>query len=312
MAGMFKINLAPLRYAHIHRDHGGPVASISFRKSARLGENVFEAFAALDRAATGVPAGASRLYGDGDGDGAGTGPSKTAAVYRALSEALERWAWYSSFEARRPGLGFDLDPSTTGFAAFPGLSARSPRANALAEAIERWCLGMWWQGALSHRFLGPLRWEGVAGLEILAPGLDRAVALLWKDGPEGRAYGFAAGENLEAAAARAAVELGRNARALGNAESKRGTEAEKPRARNERRLLFFAGENGRAVFDARLRMDSHMGMGLSQEGKAQRIRPKLVVDCPVPGPWGKYAHVWRCLLDPAELHDTGADDYFHF
>jgi hypothetical protein len=297
---MFKINLAPIRYAYIHQDHGGPIASISSRESTRLGGNVFEAFASLDRSVTGMPVSESRLYGDSDGSG--TGSSKAEAVYRALSEALERWAWHSSLEAGRPGLGLDLDASTTGFAAFPGLGARSARANALAEAMERWCLGMWWQGALSHRFLGPLRWEGVKALEIASPGLSSSVVVLWKDSSISRAYGFAAGKNPALAAEKAAVELGRNIHVLEYTEAKRGTEAGMPGTRNERRLLFFAGENGRAVFDARLR----------SEGKVPGITPKLVVDCPVPGPWGKYAHVWRCLLDPTSLHDTGANDYFHF
>jgi hypothetical protein len=309
---MFKINLAPIRYAHIHRDHGGPIASISFRESTRLGEYVFEAFASLDKAATGMPVNDSRLCGDSDGSGAGS--SKAEAMYRAVSKALARWAWHSSLEAGRPGLGLNLDSSATGFAAFPGLGARSARSNALAEAVESWSLGMWWQGALPHRLLEPLRWESVNGLEIVSPGLSLSAVVLWKEGPVGRAYGFAAGKTREAAAKKAAMKLGRNIHALEYAESKRGTEAGVAGSRNERRLLFFAGENGRAAFDARLRMDSRAGSraGSRTGGKAQRIQPKLVVDCPVPGPWGKYAHVWRCLLDPSELHDTGADDYFHF
>lgn len=293
-----RISLAAIRYAEAHRDHGGPLASISFRQSERLGERVFEAFALLDKGVTGMDAFPTGLYGASHGSG--TAGRKSEAVYRAVSEALERWAWHSASQQQesRHRLGLDLDPSTTGFAAFPGLGPRSARVPALLEAGERWALGAWWERRAGYRALDPgPPWEGVKGIELLAPVAHGRVALLWKDLPRFRAYGFAAGTTLPAAVRKAAVELGRNIQVLEFAE---GGAAAANRA--ERRLLFFSGDTGRRAFDQRL--VTHSSSPLEA--------PSLIVDCQVPGPWAKYTHVWRCLFDPAGLHDPGTDDYFDF
>ena len=128
MAFWNSISLAPLRYAKIHRDHGGPVQTISARESVRLGEPVFEAFASLRPELMSGSGELSSLYGNSDGSGTAAG--KAEAVYRAISEALERWAWHESLKQNRAELRIDLDGTTTGFAAFPGLFARSARENA--------------------------------------------------------------------------------------------------------------------------------------------------------------------------------------
>jgi ribosomal protein S12 methylthiotransferase accessory factor YcaO len=273
------------------------LASLSFRRSEHLGEIVFEAFASLD-SSTGVVPSPRALYGEADGSG--TGRSRSESVYKAVSEALERWAW-EHVRGRAgdfPQLRLDLDPSTTGFAAFPGLWARTARPRAYLEAKERWSLAAWWEGRIGHREIHPLAWPGVRGIELLSPVPGGPAVVLWKEESGFRAYGFAAGTNLRRAIQKAAVELARNQQVLRYAESSRETAANQ----NERRLLFFAREGGRGIFDKRLQR--------TEPGAANP--PALVVDCQVPGPWAKYTYVWRCLFDPSEARDTGVDDYFLF
>ena len=236
----------------------------------------------------------SSLYGNSDGSGTAAG--KAEAVYRAISEALERWAWHESLKQNRAELRIDLDGTTTGFAAFPGLFARSARENAYFEAVERWSLSAWWEGKLGHSLFST---EGVNGVEILSPLAGGKAVVVWAPAAgNGRAYGFAAGATRATAVRKAKVELGRNLHVLEYYQSSGAA----PATLNEKRLVFFHSAAGISRFESRL----------SQPLPPQIPPPPLVVDCAVPGPWGEYAKVWRCLFDPSDLCDNGEPDYFHF
>jgi len=290
-------NIAFFSYSRVHRDHGGPVARIAARPGLCLGKPVFEAFCSLEEGLVGNKE-ESGLYGNSHGTG--TAGSKAEAVHRAVSEALERWAWHDALSEKRSGIGIELNSSTTGFAAFPGAFARSARPAAYFEAAERWCLGAWWEGKLSHAPIGKLLpWQGVNGIELGAPWAGVSVVVLWAETGGQRAYGFAGAASAERAAQRAAVELSRNIDVLRWHRENRGS---LPSTRNEKRLVHFAGNEGRALFDRRV------GTGAAGNGKT----PRLAVDCRVRGPWEKFAFVWRCLFDPGDIHDTGGTDYFHF
>lgn len=298
-----KISLAHLRYAKVHSGQGGPITKLTHRESLRLGEKVHEAFATLATDIMPRSQNQSNLYGKSHGTG--TSFSRTGAIYRAISEALERWAWFESGNspALHNALRFDIDDSTTGFAAYPGIMASSSRVNALYEAAERWSINAWWQERVGQRDItDKMPWPNVNGVEILAPFANCATALVWADVAGLRAYGFASGAHTQSASLRAAVELGRNIQVLEYFLTVRGSPAGNPYTRNERRLLFFASDAGKNLFDRRL----HKWTADTPTA------PKLLVDQPVIGPWTKYTHVWRCLFDPAGLHDTGTDDYFHF
>jgi hypothetical protein len=288
------LSLAHLRYAKIHRDQGGPLETISARESVRLGEPVFEAFVTLRRELMGGASERSSLYGNSDGSGTAAG--RAEAVYRAISEALERWAWQESLREKRAELRFDLDGTTTGFAAFPGLFARSARANAYFEAVERWSLNAWWEEKLGQEAFSA---EGLEGIEILSPLAGGKVVVVWAPAAgNGRAYGFAAGASRAAAVRKAKVELGRNLHVL----EYYGASGRAPATLNEKRLVYFNSSAGVARFESRL----------ARPSPPPFPPPPLVVDCAVPGPWGEYAKVWRCLFDPSDLCDNGEPDYFHF
>ncbi|MGZ3658870.1 MAG: hypothetical protein ACXVB9_08600 [Bdellovibrionota bacterium] len=289
------LSVAPLKYAHVHRDHGGPIASISFRERESEGLKFFEAFAHLDEAKTGYSVKGKFLYGDSHGTG--TAKTKPDAIYAAVSEALERWAWDSCSRdtALRAALRYDLDPSTTGFAAFPGLGTQGARKRAYFEAAERWSLAAWWEGKLGHK---PLAVSGAEGVQLITPTPACSVVVLWKMHKGLVCYGFASSYSAAAAAEKARVELLRNQDIL---EFYSQQSSLPPLNLTERRLRFFAEAAGFGRFQQRL---DRQGAGAGA--------PTLVVDRVVIGPWSQYAHVWRCLFDGGAVRENDGDDYFLF
>lgn len=285
------LSLAALRYRSVTAP-GGPLASLVDGPGELWdGRPCRHAFATLRPELRG-PVRPS-LYGDADGQG--TAVTRSEACHRAVSEALERWAFYAASrgpEAAR--LGFDVEPSTTGMAAFPGVTAAAARGLARLEAIERWSLLEWWRGRLPSRSRrGP--GGSAEALEVRTPFARAAVAVVWTPpatGGPGAAYGFAAGPDFATAAQKAAVELARNRRVL----SERGPGAE-PSLANERRLTFFASAEGHGAFLDRSRASALMPEGLPPE-------PPAVVDRELEGPWSRFAHVWRVLW----RHEGGPDE----
>ena len=73
-------------------------------------------------------------------DGSGTSIYKNIAVFKAISEALERLAFYDLAENKEKEYCFDKNPTTTGMAAFPSFSKSIARKNARVEAWERWAI----------------------------------------------------------------------------------------------------------------------------------------------------------------------------
>ena len=68
----------------------------------------------------------------------------------------------------------------------------------------------------------------------------------------------------------------------------------------ERRSLFFALEEGHELFLERLR---------SHSSKAVPV-PKPVYDGPVPGPWSRYADVWRVVYAPPSERFLSMDENY--
>lgn len=185
-------------------------------------------------------------------------------------------------------------------AAFPGLSAAGARRNARFEAVERWSLAEWWAGRLPAASL-PLGAPGARALRIGTPFDEAAVVLLWRgpgaDGPA--AFGFAAAGDPHAAAQKAGVELTRNLQVLARAAGA------PPSAVNERRLLYFSGADGFASFSARVEASLRWTA-------PPAAKPRPSVDCELPGPWSRYASVWRVLYPAAGPDDFQDDSVFRF
>lgn len=283
------LNLAPLRYRDVLAANGGPLEEVTCRETSLLGERWFTANAHL-REDLSAGVGKKQVYGNASGSGSDRSP--LVARFKAISEAMERWAHWAMFRsAEAARYGFDVDPSSTGLAAFPGLVARQARAAALMEAAERFNLLHWWEGWLVAR---PARspWSGVdaAVIESEAPGVT---VVLHRRAEHGHhAYGHAAAATFAEACRHAAIEMQRHESAVGRYVTvRRGEEPPADMHPIERRSLFFASDAGYAVF-----LEHLCGKPIGA-----RAHPQPVFDGAVPGPWERYAHVWRVLFAPPSL-----------
>ena len=297
------LNLASFRYRNVLASEGGPVERLEMAETILLGKRCFLANAYLEGGLAGN-AGASLLYSPANGSGTDTSPM--VARFKAISEALERWAhWQLHNTAEGRKYGFDVDPSSNGLAAFPGLLRRQARLSAMLEAAERFNLLNWWEGRLAA-LESATRWSGVRSATICseAPGIT---VILFKHTQAGTvAYGHAAALDFDTACRKAAVEMERHAQvverfALSHAGKIRD---QLPAAAHplERRSLFFALEEGHELFLERLR---------SAPTKAP-LAPKLVFDGAIPGPWSRYADVWRVVYAPPSDRFLGMDENYFF
>lgn len=266
-----------------------------------LGQREFLANAYLKAGLVG-DRGSRLLYSPANGSG--TSPSPMVARFMAISEAMERWAhWELHRSAHKASYGFDVDPSSNGMAAYPGFLSRQARPNALMEAAERFNLLNWWEGRLPASE-SDTRWEGVRVATICsqAPGVT---VILFKRTKEGFfAYGHGAALDYDAACCKAAAEMERHALVVSRfALTHAGQICDQlpPEAHPiERRSLFFATEAGHELFLERLRSRPHK----------PQAEPRLVFDGPVPGPWGRYADVWRVVYAPPSDRFLGMDENY--
>lgn len=292
------LSLASIRYRNVLVEHGGPVASIETGKFHVCGRQMFQANARLKTGLTTKRA--LSLYSDADG----TGTHRVLAIARhmAVSEAMERWAFHSTVRSERaPEFGFDVDPSSNGMSAFPGLLRNNARRKALLEAVERYSIIAWWEGLLDGRLM-ETDWPGVSAVAIEGPFGGVTVIAFARTEWGGYVYGHAAEESLGGAAERAVIELARHewvlrAWRLAFASGQNAV----PANLFERRCLFFASEEGYDTFQNRLHFSA----------QNSRLRPVVVCDRDIPGPWADYATVWRfALRPPTDGYLKGGERYF--
>ncbi len=247
-------NLATFKYRKVLSKHGGPVVRLDCHpKEIRQGEFGYEARAELS---------------DGNCFGLGSHEIKEVATHKAISEALERWAFHEMKQSKHKSLfGFDLDPSTTGMAAYPGLFKTEARHLAYAEALERYAVLGWWNRELPA-IARPYK-KDIEAAEIRTFHTNKVTAILWHRELNGHVYyyGFSSGENLCEACHRAEIELWRKKKVTQYPESHK----------------FFLET-----------------MEYTQKLHTTSKSPKLLVDEEIKGPWSKYTTVWRCLLGEAK------------
>lgn len=297
------LSLAPFRYRNILEKDGGPVRKVNASEGA-LWDGSSRFFAAASLVPSLRPAGPKRLALYDDDDGGGTHPSKNMACFIAISEALERWAYYATRRGeRRSEFGFDREDSTTGMAAFPGFTPSPARERARHEAAERWGLLEWWQGKLPARGLG-LSCSRAEAAEVITPFPDTRLVILWTKCPESGAYayGFAGAGDIRKAVDRAGVELTRNITVLDRRAS--SSESGPVKLMGERRLVRFSTADGFNAFQSRL--EASKALSSCPE------TPGSIVDAEVPGPWSRYTQVWRVLYPHAKPDDDSEIDVFAF
>lgn len=292
------LSLASLKYREVSARRGGPIAAIEAGPFPVRGRQMVLANATLREGLTPK----SRLALFSDADGTGTHSVASIARHKAISEALERWAFHATVRSdRAEEFGFHQDPSTTGMAAFPGWSRRQARRCAVLEAVERFSIMSWWEGRAVAR-LFDTDWPGVSAAVIDGPFGGLAVIAFARTSWGGYVYGHAADETFSAACERAVIELARHEWILRRfwLESAVG---EPPAVSNtfERRCIFFATEQGHDLFRQRV----------AKCNCSPALRPELLCDAPIPGPWDKFATVWRFgLRPPSDGYIRGGDEYF--
>lgn len=292
------LSLAPVRYRNALASEGGPIAQVEFGEFPMRGRRVFLANASLAPGL--VRKGHRALFSNSDGSG--MDPVASVARHKAVSEALERWAFYTTVRSERAAdFGFHIDPSTTGMSAFPGLVARSARRGAVLEAVERFCLMHWWEGLLPGH-VASTDWPGVSAVAIEGP-FGGVTAVVWAQSPWGGwVYGHAAEESFGAACNRAVGELARHEWALRSTNLRDAAGTAQPVTNLfERRTLFFASDDGHALFQARLAAPS----------RHAAPRAEVICDREIDGPWSDYAAVWRfALRPPSDAFFSQGERYF--
>ncbi len=281
-------------YRSITADRGGPVVGISLSEVSLFDRPHFQANARLIEGL--IPPVSHQCFGDAHGTG--THVSPIAARQLAISEALERWAYYAvSVSRERMRFGIDVDPTSNGFAASPGSTPALAREGALFEAVARFCLIGWWEGRIASRWM-QTDWPGIDAITIPAPLGGFTVVLTQVVAHGRRAYGHAAASTFTGACERAMIELARCQCVLDGIDAHATLT---PSDLVERRMLHFASQPGFAAVCDRV--------GRPTVGSPPLV--SLACDEAVPGPWSRHATVWRCLFYPPTLDFLKpAPDYF--
>jgi hypothetical protein len=294
------MNLAALRYRNVLATAGGPVARVQLSDAVVLESREFLANAYLTPGLIPVMKPGS-VYSCAHGSG--TAGSPMVARFIAISEAMERWA--HAAVSGGSNYGFAVDPSSNGMAAFPGLFAREARTNALLEAAERFNLLNWWEGRLPA-LESSTRWPEVRSVTICseAPGIT---IILFRPTAAGFiAYGHAAAMDANVACRKAAVEMERHAQVVTRFAVAHSGEIrhQLPVEANvvERRSLFFALPEGHELFLGRLRSRTTQSAP----------QPKVMFDGVIPGPWSRYADVWRVAYAPPSERFLCPDENYFF
>lgn len=281
------LSLAAFRYRNVLKADGGPIGRISVREFSVFGRRMFQANAWL---AEGVIPERRKFALYSDADGTGTAEVPMVARYMAISEAMERWAFHAKVQAPdRELYGFDIDESSNGMAAFPGMFPSQARKRAMLEAVERASVLAWWEGLLDGE-VRQTEWPGINAVVLQSPiGYGVTVLAFREVRPDTFAYGHGAATNYFGACERAVMELARHEYVLDLHRISRGvTPVAPPSDLFERRALFFSSAEGHALFQARLQ----------RQTRGRRFVARVAHDTEIRGPWSDYACVWRVLIDP--------------
>jgi hypothetical protein len=289
------LNLAAVRYRDILSKNGGPIANIETSVFLAQGKTLFQSLAYLkpeySRNRSHI------VYCNADGTG--THSSPTIARFIAVSEALERWAFYETTgNCEAANYGFNIDPSSNGMAAFPGLFSIQARKRAVLEAAERFSVIAWWERKADGKLL-PTKWKGVSAVSIQGP-FQSITCIAFKELLNGNcAYGHAAAPTFSQACDRAVLEMSRHELVIALLANNR----QEPSVDVlERRAVFFASPKGFARFKDRIVSATLVATP----------QIKVVCDKEIKGPWTKYATVWRVAIRQASDRFLSDDQEFFF
>lgn len=293
-------NLAPWYYRELLNENTIIEKPEFYSTTSLTGEKKFEVVVTLKENLRPSWIPTSSIYRNCDGSGADK--YKNIATYKAISESLERWAFYSSVDSRANKYGFEFDPTTTGIAAFPSWHFNQARKNARAEAIERWCIHEFNRGNIPIKNHTTLI-SNLLHFELVSPFSDTFVSLLCYAGNSFYSYGFAADTSLNKSFNKALVELDRNYRMLDVYYSKNSSEAVRGvqlLSTVDKTIIFYSTKEGYLSFEEKINKSPCKVMNKS---------PKILCDQELIGDWSKYTKVWRFLLEDS-YYDCSSDHTF--
>lgn len=292
------LNLAPIKYSKVFKFDGGPIEKIIWSQT-EIFKNVigYEASAYLCSELRPQSIPLNKIYGNPDGTG--SDQFQSAACYKAISEALERWAYYETALGKQSEeFGFDLDPSTNGLAAYPGLSQYSVKKFAYFEALERWAIGKWWSEQLGSSEI--YNSEDISFIEIFNNNKASVVICWFKftncENQELVAYGFAASGNIEKALLKAQIELFRNKHILQLYYKNRSRPELNHLNIQEKRLIWFSANEGYNQFLEKIRR--------TQKLSVKNQVPIEILSKKLNGPWSQFSQVCRVLFKDQNLFYT--------
>lgn len=293
------INLAPWYYRKLLADNE-ILNNPEFFQVKLLNDNVqYEAVISLKDSLRPSWLSFSEIYRNCDGSG--TDHYKNIAVYKAISEALERYAFYETIDTNDKEFCFDINPTTTGMAAFPHFSFKHARNNAKAEAVERWAIHEF------NRMNLPVieHQNGINKLkhyEIKTPYKDIAVSLIAYEHSNFYAYGFAGGQHLDHSFQKALIELDRNIRVLEKYLSKEKKHQEL-KAAVDKTLSYFSTREGNEKFEFLIK---------NAPRNLKKTTPKILCDKEIRGKWSDYTVVWRFLIEDSYFECSEDPTFFMF
>lgn len=285
------LNLAPWNYRNLLKENEIIEDFQTYKFETLLNVTLNEVLVKLNQKY--IPSWANKSIIYSSADGSGTSPFMHIALYKAISEALERWAFYETIENKPKGYSFDVDPSTNGMAAYPDFTATNARKKAILEATERWALLEFWRGKLpikSHKTSIKI----LKHYEILTPLKDNYVSLLSFEEDGQFFYSFACEATLQKSFAHAMTELSRNIRVLKKFKKMNKTYLDLLDI-NDKRLAFFSEKEGYELFLQKIK-NSPLQINST---------PEIICDSEIKGQWTNYARVWRFLYrDSFPDHDS--------
>lgn len=274
------------------------IVSPEFYKIPLLNEEIFfEAVCSLNPILKPSWLSESEVYSNRDG--AGASKLRNVATYKAISEALERWAFYSLADSDElTKYCFDLVPSTTGMASYPAFSTKVARQKAILEATERWALHEFWRGNVPV-FKHDTDIKLLEHYELLTTFQNVHISILVYNDGGVFSYSFAAENTLQKSFNHALVELSRNIRVLKKSKSYNYKDYLDI---SDQRLIFFSSLEGKNTFDEKIK---------SAPNKITS-KAKLICDKEISGPWSQYTKIWRFLYADSFCHDDNDYSFFMF
>jgi len=290
------LSLAAIRYRNIFARYGGPIERILTSCSPVFNRPAYQATAYLKPGLIEKKP-AWLIYGHADGTGA-SHQSPVIAEHKAISEALERWAYDAAYRSsEREKYGFDRDWSTIGMAAFPGFKWQARRC-AYLEALERWALISWWDRRLKSSIV-PSPYPNLTVIRIEHSYQGEVVVMFSKSPGDNICYGHASGENLTSAIDHAANELVRGQLVLDKYRASNPPTTSKMHY-FERRLLYFTTREGHAEFLDRV----------YSPPQKPAVAWRTIFDGEIVGPWSKWTTVWRHCVEMPTLEYLDRDKNF--